>query len=255
MRNISVIGIGTGNPDHLTLQAVKALNRVDVVFVLDKGSEKSDLAALRREICARVMQDRPYRLVEAEDVVRDPRIENYAARVDAWHERRSAIYERMFREGLSEEQRGAILVWGDPCLYDSTLRILERIARRGHMALSYEVITGITSVQALAASHKITLNRVGSAVHITTGRRLAEDWAKGFEDVIVMLDGDCAFQHLPAEDVDIYWGAFLGSPHELLFAGKLSELSQAIVRARAQARAQRGWIMDTYLLRRARQGG
>ncbi len=254
MRNISVIGIGTGNPDHLTLQAVKALNRVDVVFVLDKGDEKSDLAALRREICSRFIQDKPYRIVEAEDVVRDPSIESYAARVDVWHEQRSEIYERMFREVLGEEQRGAILVWGDPSLYDSTLRILERIARRGQIAFSYDVITGITSVQALAASHKITLNRVGSAVHITTGRRLAEDWAKGFEDVIVMLDGECAFQRLPAENVDIYWGAFLGSPHEILFAGKLSEQSEAIVRARAQARAQRGWIMDTYLLRRVRRG-
>ncbi|MGE3913351.1 MAG: SAM-dependent methyltransferase, partial [Chloroflexota bacterium] len=50
MRHMLVIGIGAGNPDYLTVQAIKALNRTDVFFVVDKGQEKDGLAALRREI-------------------------------------------------------------------------------------------------------------------------------------------------------------------------------------------------------------
>ena len=36
-----VIGIGSGNPDHLTREAVAALNRVDVFLVADKGRQST----------------------------------------------------------------------------------------------------------------------------------------------------------------------------------------------------------------------
>ena len=51
MKKLMVIGIGAGNPDYITLQAVKALNRVDVFFLMDKGQSKDKLIDLRREIC------------------------------------------------------------------------------------------------------------------------------------------------------------------------------------------------------------
>ena len=49
MRRVFVIGIGAGNPDYVTVQAINALNEVDVFFVMDKGHEKEDLVRLRRE--------------------------------------------------------------------------------------------------------------------------------------------------------------------------------------------------------------
>ena len=45
MRTIYVIGIGAGDPEHLTVQAIAAMNRVDVFFIIDKGAAKDDLAA------------------------------------------------------------------------------------------------------------------------------------------------------------------------------------------------------------------
>jgi precorrin-6A synthase len=249
MRTILVIGIGAGNPEHVTIQAVRALNDVDVFFALDKGSAKADLLALRREICARYIEPgRPYRFVEAIDPTRDESVPEYGARVDAWHGERVEILERMIREELPEHGTGAFLVWGDPSLYDSTLRILERMVARAKLPFVYRVIPGISSVQALAASHRIALNRIGGAVHITTGRKLQQ--AREQSDIVVMLDGECAFKQLPGDDYDIWWGAYAGSEDELLRAGRLSELSEEIERIRAAARAQRGWIMDTYLLRR-----
>src|SRR5690606_33062307 len=38
--DITVIGIGTGNPQHLTLEAIAALEAADIVLVPDKGDEK-----------------------------------------------------------------------------------------------------------------------------------------------------------------------------------------------------------------------
>jgi precorrin-6A synthase len=38
---------------------------------------------------------------------------------------------------------------------------------------------------------------------------------------------------------------------ELLIAGPLAERSEEIQRVRAEARARKGWMFDTYVLRRA----
>jgi precorrin-6A synthase len=255
MRRLLAIGIGTGHPDHLTLQAVKALSRVDVVFGFDKGEEKAAQQRVRREICERFIAPRPYRWVEIPDAPRDPNIEHYEARVEAWHEGRLLAWEQSIARELSEGETGAILVWGDPSLYDSTLRLLERLTARGGVHFDYEVIAGISSPQALAASHKLTLNRVGGAVQLTTGRRLARAVPTEADDVVVMLDGDCAFQRVPETEFEIFWSAYLGSEHEVSISGRLDACKGEIERARAALRAQHGWIMDIYLLRRIHCAG
>ena len=249
MRKLSIIGIGAGNPDHLTVQAIKALSDIDVVFLLDKGSEKDALAQLRREICERHIK-KPYRIVEAKDPERDRAPECYAAAVAAWHAKRAAVYEAMLRKELADGQHGAFLVWGDPCLYDSTLRIVDQVAAMQTVDFELEVIPGITSMQALAARHKIALNRIGGPVQITTGRRLAGGMPRDVDDVVVMLDGEGAFKNVNDGDIDIYWGAYLGMPDEILLSGKLPERAAEIERIRDDARRKHGWIMDTYLLRR-----
>jgi precorrin-6A synthase len=247
MRKLSIIGIGAGHPDHITLQATKALAEVDVVFLIGKGDDKADLAQLRREICARYIA-KPHRFVEAQDPERDRTPADYGSAVAAWHAQRTAIYERMIRQELADGQHGAFLVWGDPSLYDSTLRIVDRVAAMNTVAFELDVIPGITSVQALAAAHKIALNRIGGPVHITTGRRLAEGMPG--TDVVVMLDRECAFNTVKDADVDIYWGAYVGTADEILVSGSLHERGPEIEKLRADARARHGWIMDTYLLRK-----
>jgi len=247
MRRLSIIGIGAGNPDHITVQAIKALSSVDVIFLIGKGNEKEDLTQLRKDICARYIA-KPYRIVEAQDPERDRTPANYQTAVTDWHAQRAAIYERMIREELADDQHGAFLVWGDPSLYDSTLRIVDQVAAMKTVRFELDVIPGITSVQALAARHKIALNRIGGPVHITTGRLLANGMPA--DDVVVMLDGDCAFKTVKDSGVDIYWGAYVGTADEILVSGKLEERGPEIEKIRSAARARHGWIMDTYLLRK-----
>jgi precorrin-6A synthase len=67
MKKVFVIGIGAGNPDYVTVQAINALNEVDVFFVMDKGKEKEELVRLRKEICDRYIENKSYRTVEAPD--------------------------------------------------------------------------------------------------------------------------------------------------------------------------------------------
>jgi precorrin-6A synthase len=254
MRKLYLIGIGAGNPEYITMQAVKALNVVDVFFFMDKGKAKHDLVDLRREICERYIENHSYRIVEAEDPVRDPNISDYTARVEHWHRQRALIYEEMIARELEEDQCGAFLVWGDPSLYDSTLRIIEHVARRGTLAFEFEVIPGITSIQALAARHKIAINGIGESIAITTGRQLSAGLSESAERIIVMLDGQCSFNNLLDQDLDIFWGAYLGMEEEILLSGKLSEIAGTIEKVRYEKRKKNGWIMDTYLLSKPKQG-
>ena len=47
---IKLIGIGLGNPKHITAEAIDALRLCDLIIIGDKKEEKSELANLKREI-------------------------------------------------------------------------------------------------------------------------------------------------------------------------------------------------------------
>jgi precorrin-6A synthase len=243
MRTIYVIGIGAGDPEHLTLQAIAAI---------DKGAAKHELAGLRTELLARHVRG-AHRVVSVPDPERDRSAGStaYAAAVQDWQDRREAGYVRMIIDELAVDDVGGFLVWGDPALYDGTLRILDRIAASGAVAFDVVSVPGISSVQALAAQHRVALNRTGRAFTVTTGRRLAtEGMPAGIDDVIVMLDARQAFAQLPDTDLDIYWGAYVGTPDEVLVRGDLQRVKGDIARLWAENRERKGWIMDSYLLRR-----
>jgi precorrin-6A synthase len=251
MRDILVIGIGAGNPDYVTVQAVQALNRADVFFVVDKGADKDDLLALREEICRRHIVDQDgYRIVEIVDPPRDRGAADYQGAVGDWHEARSQLFEDAIAAHLPADGVGAFLVWGDPALYDSTLRVIDRILTRGTLAFEYSVIPGIMSVQALTAQHRLPLNRIGEPIHITTGRRLDGRLPYDLDSAVVMLDAGFAAEAITDPDVHVYWGAYLGTPDEVLMSGRVVEVAEDIARRKQQLREQHGWIMDTYLLRR-----
>lgn len=249
-----VIGIGSGNPDHLTREAVAALNQVDMFLMADKGAAKHDLISLRAELCRTLITHDHYRFVEVPDPERGPDRErdatDYQAGVAAWHDARAQRYAEIINAEVGDGETIGFLVWGDPAFYDSTIRIVKSITDLG-VDLDLTVIPGISSIQLLAARHKIILNRIGHPVHVTTGRRLLDEYSTTLGDVVVMLDGELACSGLVERfgDLSIYWGAQLGLTDEVLISGRLSEVIQEIRAKRAAVREARGWVMDTYLLR------
>ncbi|MGE8101566.1 precorrin-6A synthase (deacetylating) [Pseudomonas fluorescens] len=250
MKQLLVIGIGAGNPEYITMQAVNALNRVDVFFLMDKGQSKDTLIDLRREICERYITDPAYRFVEAHSPERVRGDVDYNASVVDLNRDKQQIFERLINEEMTDDECAAFLVWGDPALYDSTLRILQAILDSGRCTFNFEVIPGISSVQALAARHKVPLNRIGRSVEITTGRRLAAGQVSEADSLVVMLDAEDSYRQVADQEQQIYWGAYLGTPDEILISGKLKDVAQEITRVRKAARLANGWIMDTYLLRK-----
>jgi len=250
---VLVIGIGAGDPSHVTVQAIEALNRADVIVMMDKGAAVDDLAALRRQICDRFIdgtEGEAYRFVERSDPERRLRDGSYEADVAVWHEQRVDIYEDVLCDEVADGEVAAFLAWGDPSLYDSTTRILDQVVARGTLDLRIEVVPGISSLHALTARFAIPLNQVGGPVTITTGRQLLAMDPATVDNVVVMLDGACSFAQLEPAGLTIWWGAYLSSPDEILVTGPLADVADHIQAVRADARARKGWMFDTYLLRR-----
>jgi len=171
MIQLSLVGIGSGNPDHLTLQAIKTLENADVILLPRKGDEKTELADLRRMIASKLLSTSP-KIVEFDYPVRDADTPKYLDGVNTWHDALAAIWQDLITTHVRENGTVALMVWGDPSLYDSTLRIADRLIARG-IELTVQVIPGITSLQMLTAAHAIPLNTLGGAVQITTGRNTA----------------------------------------------------------------------------------
>lgn len=248
MIDLHLIGIGTGNPDHLTAQGLRAMNAADLILLPRKGAAKADLADLRRAICDTVLTSAP-RIVEFDMPVRDADAD-YADAVDQWHDAIAAVWQREIAWNLPQGGHLALLVWGDPSLYDSTLRIAGRLKRAG-LALNLHVVPGITSLQALTAAHAIPLNPLAGSFTVTTGRALRRDgWPQGADTVAVMLDSGCAFDAIDPAGVTIWWGAYLGMAQQALDHGPLSSAAPRIAATRAALRKRNGWIMDIYLMRK-----
>ncbi|MBO9522314.1 MAG: precorrin-6A synthase (deacetylating) [Nocardioidaceae bacterium] len=240
-RRIRVVGIGSGDPAQLTPAASAALSSVAFVVAAAK-SEDDPLLDVRRALCAAA----GIPLVAVRDPERDradPK--DYPAAVRNWHDARVEAYAAVLEQNPGDV---GFLVWGDPSLYDSTLRIVGRLADR--LEASYDVVPGLSAPTLLAAAHRIVLHPVGKPVLVTTGRRLAAEVAAGHENLVVMLDGGLTCLDLESPRAWwIWWGANLGTETERLVSGRLDEVAGELREQRAAAKADAGWVMDTYLLR------
>ena len=249
MKKIYLIGIGPGTPDYLTVQAIEAMKGVDVFFFLEKRKGDEDFLKIRREILERYLDSGTYRVVSAR-IPKRKKGGNYVEEVKAWREEVAEVVAGLIKNEMEEGENGALLIWGDPSLYDGHLEMLQHILKRGVIDFEYEVIPGITSVQLLAARHKIPLNRIGEPIVITTARKLKECEIDEVINTVVLLDSRAAFERFEDTDIDIYWGGYLGTEDEILFSGRLKDIIEELKKIRSEAKKKKGWLMDTYILRR-----
>jgi len=238
---VRILGVGMGL-QHVTPEVADALRTCDYVLAADKGDDDGLLAARRA-----VAEAYGVELVAVRDPERDRADPaDYPAAVRDWHEARVAAYERVL---LERGGNAAFLVWGDPSLYDSTIRVVGQLADR--LPINYDVLPGISAPQLLAARHRIVLHPVGTPVHVTTARRLHEAVAAGQTNLVVMLTGALApaDQLAGLDDWSVWWGANLGTDSEELVSGRVGDVLADLDAARARAKRAAGWVMDVLLLR------
>lgn len=240
-----ILGVGMG-PQHVTPEAVAALRSADYVVAPEKSSDDA-LLGLRRAVIDTHAAEVPMVTVADPRRDRSPGLTTagYEGAVADWHAARAARYAEVLgaRGGTA-----AFLVWGDPSLYDSTIRIVEQVRDLG-VELDYQVLPGISAPQLLAARHRIVLHPVGRPVHITTGRRLLEAVDGGQDNIVAMLNKELAELSALA-DWNIWWGANLGAPGERLVSGRVCDVLEEISTARAETQAEAGWVMDILLVRK-----
>ncbi len=246
MFELFLVGIGTGNPEHITIQARRAIEEADSILIPYKGSEKSELVDVRLKICKEIVKGKKTKIIQFDLPSRDLSY-SYQEGVEKWHDNVARVWSSTIRKNCSDDTKVAFLIWGDPSLYDSSLRIAARLKPKPKI----QVFAGITSIQALTAAHKIPINEVGKPFIVTTGRNLLEcGFPQGVKTVAVMLDGKCSFQSLREPKLYIYWGAYLGMENEIILEGWVEDVSKKITEIRADARNLNGWIMDSYILQK-----
>lgn len=225
---------------------------VSFFVVSDKSPSASapdPLVDARERLLNRYL-DGPAVVVKVQDPARERRTEHtgsiadYEAVVADWHEARAEAFEEAL---LANDGDAGFLVWGDPGFYDSTIRVLGKVRDRGRVEIEVDVVPGISSLQLLAARHRIVLHEVGQPLHVTTGRRLHEAVGQGQSNIVAMLNRCIDLTGLG--DWQIWWGANLGTDHEALVAGRVREAMPEIEKARRRTKAAAGWMMDVFLLR------
>lgn len=254
--SIRILGVGMG-PQHVTPEVAEALRTVDYVLAAEKADDDRLLAVRREIVRAYPGPHGPAELVALPDPQRDRRTtlttDGYEGAVTDWHDARAAQYAAVLgdRRGTA-----AFLVWGDPSLYDSTIRVVEKVRavlEAESVEVDFDVLAGISAPQLLAARHRIVLHEVGRPVHVTTGRRLREAVDAGLDNIVAMLNPPPArLDFTGLDDWTIWWGANLGAAGERLVAGRLGDVLPAIAEAREAAHADAGWVMDAFLVRKTR---
>ena len=127
------VGVGPGDPELLTVKAVRVLREADVVLVPDASS--GDKVALN--IAKDYLRDKQIQLVKT-PMVRDKAV------MDAAHEQAADTIGALLDEG----KQVAFLTLGDPAIYSTYMYIHQKVLRRGY---AVEVVPGIPSFCAAAA--------------------------------------------------------------------------------------------------------
>ena len=113
----------------------------------------------------------------------------YEAAVADWHQARAESSRRRSPQEPGAGRGRRVPGVGRPVgLRLAAAHHFDRVLSSGATEFEYTVIPGVTSVQALAAAHRIPLNRVGEPIHITPARRIEGGLPDGLDSAVVMLD-------------------------------------------------------------------
>ena len=177
------IGVGPGDPDLLTLKAVKVLQRVSVVFTA--ASSRNDYS-LALEIA------RPHIPREARvHTLAFPMTRDDAAKQAAWGANAAVVVDY-----LKQGRDAVFLTLGDSLTFSTFGYLLRQIKMR-HPEVAVETVPGITSYQASAAALNMPLVEGEESLLVLSGAqggdRLREQQGKA-DNVVFMK----AYRNVPS---------------------------------------------------------
>lgn len=149
------VGVGPGDPDLMTLRAVKTLTRVPRIFAA--SSTKND-ASVALGIASEHLQNNVEICKLGFPMTRD-----HEVLLKAWEENADKV-ESFLKTGKD----AAFITLGDPLLY-STFGYLASTLGRKWPEMNVVAIPGITSFQAAASKTMSILAESGQSLHVISG--------------------------------------------------------------------------------------
>ena len=86
MLKIFLIGMGTGNPEHMTLEGLSVMKKMDVILLPRKNKQKEELLSIREHICENIIKDKKTDIKEYKIPKRKKNLD-YRQSVDNWHQK------------------------------------------------------------------------------------------------------------------------------------------------------------------------
>ncbi len=167
------VGVGPGDPELMTIKARRVLESVDVVCAPDSGREGRALEIVKKAV------DRDFNVLRPHF----PMTKKREVLEKAWGEAAEAIYSE-----LKKDKDVAFVTLGDPTFYSTFAYVMERI-KAAHPEVEIEVVPGVTSVTACAASLGIPLVSGGESLAVVPaayGIDNLELLAQNFDTVVLM---------------------------------------------------------------------
>lgn len=183
-----VIGVGPGDPELLTLKAVRILRQVPCIFV-PKGREEGTSLAL--SIVRKELELEGKEIVEAYFPMMKtaPAADRGSRNADAdreletkWNEAVNAVLSRLDRGGDA-----AFITIGDPGIYSTFFYLYDRLLERSP-DLSIEIVPGISSITAAAGRAGISLGLGNERIAILPANYLdnLQETLGRFDTVVLM---------------------------------------------------------------------
>lgn len=145
------VGVGPGDPELLTLKALRVVKEADIIAVPGENPRESVAYKIVKGAWAKV-EDKPLMAIPM-PMTKDP------ARLEESHTQGA----QMLREKLEEGKTVAFLTLGDPTVYSTYLYVHKRIVSLGYEA---EIVSGIPSFCAVAARLNMGLVEKAEPLHV-----------------------------------------------------------------------------------------
>lgn len=145
------IGVGPGDPELMTLKAVRLIEQCDLVAVPKSG----DGEGVAKKIAQKAVPDFDKKeLIEVSmPMTRDPQV------LEQSHQAAAEQIEGYLKEGKSV----AFLTLGDPAIYSTYIYVHKKVQQNG---FPVEMVPGVPSFCAVAAKLNVSLAEAAQPLHI-----------------------------------------------------------------------------------------
>ncbi len=168
------IGVGPGDPEQMTLKAIRAIKESDVICI--PKADKNNCRAY--QIAAAVIPELKYKKIISYDfeMTKDEEV------LDSLHQDFYQHYKRLLFEGFNL----GFLTIGDPTIYSTFGYIMKHAKADG---VEIEIVNGVTSFCGTAASSEMLISERNENIHILSGQDDLTEGLKLSGTKIIMKSG------------------------------------------------------------------